>query len=328
MAILAAGAEPCFFKSNIRAPNPAVSYEIVDQITPVTTRFDPIYSRGGIPAFAFQSPAVNPTNRWLDFTETVEKVFFHFEFQIDIGFFSGYPFGESPIIFFRKGTRDVYRVITRNRNAFVIQFLNTSNAWADVLSKSFVANSAKFELDIGITPGVAGNAFIAINGDITATVGTITSFPDNEMDNVLLSFSSGFSSAYFSQVIVADESTIGYKLMTQTPTGDASTFGWLSDANPGSKFNELTDRGIEGFTQVRAQNPGSDITFNFTNNSSTPAGYAAETAFVGVTFKTDGGGLVASNIKVEDTSFPLTSNTYTAVIAKTSVNTSYGVALT
>lgn len=210
--------------------------------------YDSTYARGSIETGAsngyFDTPTfASQTTLWL-----------HFEHYIIANSSNNLS---TPVTCVNSSGTDVFRVTTTGSvNVYQAQYWNGS-AWVNIGSTYSLALSTRYVFDIKIVCGGSGSFEFYVGGALYTSGSASMTSVDNIAQIRFRSCRTNTTS-YYSQIIVANESTIGHKYMTKPPTGNGANTAWSSDytAVDEATLNEAdfitgsADGDIETFTRA------------------------------------------------------------------------------
>lgn len=138
-------------------------------------------------------------------------------------------------------------------------YLSAPATWTAIGAAVTVSNLVQQEYDIKVVPGASGSAELYVSGTRrTSGSAAMTQFANIRYAHVR----AGEGQAYSSQFIMADEPTVGLRVMTGPATGDgADTAGVGSYANINEAvFNDAAYNTFASVNQVRTYDIGVDLT--------------------------------------------------------------------
>jgi energy-converting hydrogenase Eha subunit E len=163
-------------------------------------------------------------------------------------------------------------------------------AWTSALGTTVapVAINSLATIDILLTVGVSGTFKIFKDG-----VAVITFIGDTTIDNTnfgrlhIKGQPTSTKAINVSQVVIADESTLGFKLITQTPTSAGATSGWTGDYT----MIDDTTYDINDFIETNVTNAIS--TFGTSNINAAYSTYNVKAVTVAMQSSNDAGSAVS-----------------------------------
>lgn len=201
-----------FAASEVGAFTPTTGNEY-ERGSPVNASFSRACLYGRLGNYAESVPLTLPDEFWI---------------HVDIGKYVGVS-DFATVLNFRDGSTDVLRIQIDNDNLRV-QALITA-VWTTVGSAVVgdFQNDNSFEtVDIHVVGNSGTGSITVYMAGAEATTGTADLTAVTGIDRIRLD-SSGAGGVVFSQLIIADEPTIGWRLMTLVPSGNGSNMAWTGD---------------------------------------------------------------------------------------------------
>jgi hypothetical protein len=202
MTILFAGGELSAFSAS--------DFTNVTEATASTGR-DTTYTRSAIvitnPAAWIETPVfASATTLWV-----------HAEWQTGSASVSGVP-----ITFYNSVGTAVFRLNGTAGPVLQMQYWNGST-WTNIGTSFGYTSATRYTIDIKLVCGSSGSAELYVSGSLissaSATMTAVTNVNKLRLSNTI-------SSSYWTQIIAADESTVGWKLATLAPTADGANTTW------------------------------------------------------------------------------------------------------
>lgn len=177
-------------------------------------------------AFSRQATATNGTGS--DYAEAtgwtaVQDIWVHVHF----GNFSGTT---NDFLYLTDGGVNAFK-LHRASNSLRMSFLSGVGTWTQIGSSVAIDSIFEHDIDIHLVTGASGEATLFLDG-IERTTGSasITYAPD--IDNLRIAVASGgitTPNVYVSQIAVADEPTVGWRVMQGYMSGAGASTAWTGD---------------------------------------------------------------------------------------------------
>lgn len=131
------------------------------------------------------------------------------------------------LVFYNSSGTAVFRLNVPNFNVMQMQYWNGS-AWTDIGTSYTFPTSTRFTIDIKIICGASGSASLYTAGSLIGTASATMTAVTN-IAKVRLYSNSSFTAAGYSQIIAADEPTVGWRLATLAPSANGANTTWTND---------------------------------------------------------------------------------------------------
>lgn len=191
----------------------------------IADTFDPNYTDMSFRATTAGNPVVSKHIKGLPFTPKSD-VWVHMSFAY------GADTGNNTRMFIlcNSSGNEVFRVSrpTNNNSTFIMEFYNGST-WTSIGTGFTIPDDRTHrDLDFHVSCGSSGSAEAYINGGLVDSGSITSSYVDDIAQLHLYNASTAPANnvAFYSQMIIADEQTIGWKMYTRRPTGNGSNTSW------------------------------------------------------------------------------------------------------
>ncbi len=180
-----------------------------------TTGYDNSFTRQAFVVSAESSPGTTNyalTPGW----SAVQEAWFHF--RLGAG-------GTGHIIYLMDGADPVFRLTSTSGRVHKLEYLSAPATWTQIGSTATLA-AITINYDLYFKSGISGEAALFANQvEVISGIADMSYAPD--VDNVKLVAS--HSSNFFSQFVVAEESTIGWRLAQGYMSASGSDTAWTGD---------------------------------------------------------------------------------------------------
>lgn len=252
MTVLFAGSELTSFLPS----DPAL---VLDN-TATTAARDTAYSRAAL--------SISQSTSYADGTLTASATTCWWHGEVYIGASSA---SQALITLFNSSAVAVFRLYVSASSTLQMQYWNGS-AWTNIGATWVYSGSTRYTFDMKVVCGSSGVAEFYVGGTLI-TSGTATMTSVTNIAKMRLSSNSS-SLTYYSQVIAADESTIGWKLPTLAPTGNSATnTAWTGD------YTGVDEAVLDDVDTITSASAGGVETFTM-SDAPTLSGYAVKAVVV------------------------------------------------
>jgi hypothetical protein len=157
-----------------------------------------------------------------------------------------------------------------------------------VTSTSSVLDTAAANIDIFINISATGTFSVYKDGVIVVTYSGDTTIDNTNFGRIHFKGQTGTTNEMnISQCIIADESTLGFKLITQTPNAAGSNSGWTGD------YTLIDDTTLDTADYIETNVVGVTSTFNTSNINTLYSSYNVKAVTVAARGSNDSGSAIS-----------------------------------
>lgn len=150
-----------------------------------------------------------------------------------------------------------------NSSTYRIQVSPDGTSWTTIGANFTIANNTLHTLDVRVKfHASAGAVEVYVNGtQVVNFSGSVTSV-NNVVDQVFFTCPSPSHDRYYSEVVVADESTVGWDVFTIVPNASGSNSAWLG------AFTDIDEAALDMNDFIQG-NLNQTVTYNFNDFAGT-----------------------------------------------------------